>query len=101
MGEEAPLTFTGSFSWVSKDNCKHRGQGLQPLNSMLCLPGPLRCSHSYVTIHTAGTCGLKAAGETGSVNDPLESGMSVSQIFLDMACPSPLYPWQTRHLLQH
>ncbi|KAJ7421029.1 hypothetical protein BTVI_19685 [Pitangus sulphuratus] len=52
-------------------------QGLQPLNPLLCLIGPLRCSHPYMAIHTAGACGLKAAGEAGSVTGP----QSVSRAF--------------------
>lgn len=39
-----------------------------------CLPGPLTCSHPYTAIHTAGTCGLKAAGDAGAATGPQARG---------------------------
>ncbi|CAN0204631.1 unnamed protein product, partial [Bubo scandiacus] len=63
-----------------------------------CLPEPLRHSHPYMPIHTAHTCRLKAEGDAGAATGPQASGKSVSQACLDMAHPSPPYPWQTRCL---
>lgn len=38
LGENTLLTLAGAFFWVSKDTCKHRGQGLQPLDPSALSP---------------------------------------------------------------
>lgn len=46
LGEDAPLTLAGS--WVSKDTCKHRGQGLQPLDPSVLSP---KTPYAFPSLH--------------------------------------------------